>query len=513
MIRTVALDRASWSMLVVACVCAIGVGLLVAATSPLLPAAALLAILLLGAIWVRPIVGAAFFVAIVATLPFGVIPIPLAGAQLTLVDAILIATFSAVLARLAFGGWRLPVGAAGTAVIAFVVVAIAAFVAGSASAPLPPELIRRFGKLVASLLFFVVARAILTSADRLAGLTRWLMYAGAVQGAIGAALMSLAPLNQLTLLTRLQVIGYPTADVLRYVPGPNDTYTDRLRAVGTSVDPNVFGGTLMLALALIVVQWASPKPVLPRLTLLLMALPTVAGVLLSLSRASWLGLAAGLVLIGALRYRRILVLSVLAGLVLGATPIGQQFIARFVAGFSTADRATAFRVGEYANALTLLQRYPLLGIGFGVSPDIDVTAGVSSVYLLVAEQTGLLGLAAFVSALAITWWTGLRGITQMRDERLQGIRLAFLAALSGALVAGLLDHYFVNQAFPHAVALFWLYAAGLVAASTTNVAAPTTPGAGPRPAHRQPDRFPHTPRTAFATHRPTAQPYHVRPDR
>ena len=45
------------------------------------------------------------------------------------------------------------------------------------------------------------------------------------------------------------------------------------------------------------------------------------------------------------------------------------------------------------------------------------------------------------------------------------MQAAFLAALSGALVAGLLDHYFANQAFPHAVALFWLYAAVLVAAS------------------------------------------------
>jgi O-antigen ligase len=206
--------------------------------------------------------------------------------------------------------------------------------------------------------------------------------------------------------------------------------------------------------------------VLPRFVLVLLALPTATGVLLSLSRASWLGLAAGLLLISFLYYRRILLLGVLVGLVLLASPIGQELIARFVSGFSTTDRATAFRVGEYANALTLLQRYPLLGIGFGISPDIDVTAGVSSVYLLVAEQTGLLGLAAFLTALAATWWIGIRGMRTMRDARLQGLRAAFLAALSGALVAGLLDHYFANLAFPHAVALFWLYAAGLVAAST-----------------------------------------------
>ena len=35
--------------------------------------------------------------------------------------------------------------------------------------------------------------------------------------------------------------------------------------------------------------------------------------------------------------------------------------------------------------------------------------------------------------------------------------LGLTAAISGALVAGLLDHYFFNLAFPHSVALFWLY--------------------------------------------------------
>jgi hypothetical protein len=280
--------------------------------------------------------------------------------------------------------------------------------------------------------------------------------------------MAVSPLTQRTLLTRLQVIGYPVSDVLRYLPGPNNTYTDQLRATGTSVDPNVFGGTLMLALALMVVQWASPQPVLRKSVLVLLALPTSTGLLLSLSRASWLGLAAGLMFVGALRYRRILVLGVLTGLVLLATSAGQEYVARFISGFSTADRATAFRVGEYANALTLLQRYPFLGIGFGLSPDIDVTAGVSSVYLLVAEQTGLVGLSAYAIALGVSWWTGVRGLTAASDQRVQGIRAAFLAALSGALVAGFLDHYFANQAFPHAVALFWLYAAGLVASGSEN---------------------------------------------
>ncbi|MBV9601805.1 MAG: O-antigen ligase family protein [Chloroflexi bacterium] len=465
MIRSVEIERADRTMLVVAAVVALAIGVVAAAASPLIPLGAIATVLAIGLVWRRPIVGVYLFVAVVALLPFGVIPIPLAGTQLTFVDSIMIATFSAMLARWVFTSDRLPRDPTSIALIAFVLVAIAAFVGGSGIGSITPELVRRTGKLLASLLFFLIARDLLNTTDRLAGMTRALILAGAVQGAIGAGLMALSPLSQLTLLTRLEVIGYPSDNVLRYVPGPNATYTDQLRAIGTSVDPNVFAGTLMLALVLIVVQWASPRPVLRKSVLCLLALPTAGGVLLSLSRASWAGLAIGLGFIGVLRYRRILVLGVIGAVCLLATPVAQSFIVRFVGGFSTADPATAFRVGEYTNALTLLGRYPLLGIGFGESPDIDVTAGVSSVYLLVAEQTGLLGLGVYVFALGAAWVIGLRGLRQMRDLRLQGIRAAFLAALTAALVTGLLDQYFANQTFPHAVALFWLYAAVLVSAS------------------------------------------------
>ncbi len=446
--------------LVVAVVAAIALGVLVAATTPLAIVAGVVGLGILAAVWWRPWTGVFLFMSVVALLPFGVIPLPIGGAQLTLIDAILIATFSAVLGRV-FTGRGLPIGAPAMALLGFVLVIGAAFVNGTALSPAPPELIRRVAKLIASLLFFLIASGLLTSTERVVQLARWLMLAGAIQGAIGSLLRLLSPLTQLNLLSSLRVVGYPTTDVLRYVPGPNDTYTDQLRAIGTSVDPNVFGGTLMLALAVIVVQWAAPRPVFPRWVLLVLAAPTAAGILLSLSRASWVGLTAGLLLIGFTRYRRIVVLGVLVGAALLATPIGQDVIERFISGFSTADRATAFRFGEYANALLLIQRYPFLGIGFGLSPDIDVTAGVSSVYLLVAEQTGLLGLGVYLIALGSVWWAGMRALSNRESERVQGLLAALVAAFSSALVAGLLDHYFANFALPHAVALVWLYAAAL----------------------------------------------------
>jgi O-antigen ligase len=456
----------------VAILAAVAVGALVAAIptplAPLVVLGALVGLIVLGLILWRPMVGVFVFLLVIATFPFGVIPVSI-GAQLTFVDFTLIATFGSFALRLPALSQqpdRLVIGAAGTFLVAFVCVSIAALVVGSGSTPLTPESVRRFAKLIASLLLFLVAANLMSTRQRLFRVVAALMAAGAVAGGLAALIWLLPPPTQLELLTHLAPIGYPTTDILRYVPGANDTYTTQLRAVGTAIDPNVLAGTVMLALLLTVVQWVSPKPVLPRAMLVVFGLASLTGVLTSLSRASWIGLGAGVVLIGLLRYRGLLLLAGAALALAVVLPAGRDLVARFVGGFSSTDPATAFRFGEYTNALTIIQRYPLLGIGFGTSPDIDVTAGVSSVYLLVAEQSGLLGLAVFVCLLLATWLTGWRSLAHAhQDPELEGVLAGLLAAVTGALVAGLLDHYFANQAFPHAVALFWLYAAALVVAA------------------------------------------------
>ncbi len=460
--------QSPWLALALAAVAAIAIGVASAATSPLVVGALVVGLVALGLVLAEPRAGLFLFVAIVGTLPFGVIPVRV-GVQLTFVDAALIATYGAFLVRLPAllqqaGRFRL--GAPGLLLTFFVGLSAVAFLAGTGVATIDAEMLRRFAKLVASLLLFVVALNLLLARPGAIDWTlRGLMLAGALAGGVGAALWLLPPDTQLSLLARLQVVGYPTEDILRYVPGPNNTYTTQLRATGTAVDPNVFGGTVMLAVALIAFQWLSRGRLLPRPLLLLLGLPAVAGLVASYSRAAWLGLAVGVLTVGSLRYRRIwLVVPVaLAGLI--ATSPGRAALTRFVTGFSSNDPATALRFGEYHNALTLIQRYPLLGIGFGASPDADVTAGVSSVYLLVGEQTGLLGLAIYVGALAAVALTGIGALRAARDDRQTGVLSGLLAALLSALVAGFLDHYFANQIFPHAVALFWLYAALLVASA------------------------------------------------
>ncbi|HEX9371578.1 MAG TPA: hypothetical protein VF897_11260, partial [Roseiflexaceae bacterium] len=132
------------------------------------------------------------------------------------------------------------------------------------------------------------------------------------------------------------------------------------------------------------------------------------------------------------------------------------------------------RLNEYRNAVEIIGRYPIFGIGFAQAPDIDLGAGVSSIYLALAERIGLVGLFGFlgiVVAFFIRGWRGLRVALARADLELAGWSIGLQAGIVAALAVGMLDHYFFNIEFSHMVALFW---GGIgLAVSLTNGQRPT----------------------------------------
>ena len=120
------------------------------------------------------------------------------------------------------------------------------------------------------------------------------------------------------------------------------------------------------------------------------------------------------------------------------------------------------RLGEYKDAFRLISQYPFFGVGFGVAPDVDLYIGVSSIYLLLAEQIGLVGLTSYLVVVSQVLWRGLAPLLrgQIAPE-VEPLLLGAIGALVAALTAGVFDHHFVNLRFPHVVALFWLLA-GLI---------------------------------------------------
>jgi O-antigen ligase len=283
-----------------------------------------------------------------------------------------------------------------------------------------------------------------------------LIAAGFTASFVGVVLYFLPQELTVRLLSSLRVFHYPAGlDVLRFV---EDNPELPMRAISTSIDPNVLGGLLILVSSLTALQLVAEKPLLNRIVVVPILATMLICLVLTFSRGAFFGFAMGLAFLGVVRYRRLLWLLLLMGFLLLILPQTQEYVLHFQQGLLAQDKATAMRLGEYKDALRLISQYPWFGVGFGAAPTIDLYIGVSSVYLLMAENMGLLGLGTFLIIMCVFFayaWSVRHKM--VKDAEGYSILLGLLTALVGALVGGLLDHYFFNLDFPHSVSLFWLF--------------------------------------------------------
>ena len=442
---------------------AVVAGLVLAFGGPV--AGAAVAVGLVGGLLVLRNLELGFFavIAVVALLPFATVPVDI-GITPTFLDFALAAAVGVWLLGIVTGRQRRLVTApVALPLLLFMLVAVFAFIFGLANGPLTPTLLRKFAELLLSLGFVLVVIDYCRTWPLLERLVRFLMLMGTAAAALAIGLWLLPDDTANTALNALARVGYPGGWVIRYIE-ENPALAER--AIGTSVDPNSLGGLLLMVGALLGPQLVSRRPLFRRVVVWGMAGLVFVALVLTFSRGAMLGLAAGLGFVAVARYRRLLPYMVVAALLLLLLPITQDYIARFVEGFQGADLATQMRFGEYKDALILIGRYPIFGVGFAGTPDIDIYLAVASVYFTIAGRMGLLGLLAFFGVVGTVFVYALRRRHAARaDDRRDAVWLGLHAALVGALVAGVFDHYLFNMDFHHAVTIFWL-TLGLAVAAT-----------------------------------------------
>ena len=410
-------------------------------------------------------IGYAALVGVIALLPFGAVPVPFSPKP----------TFLDLAMLLLFGVWLLRFvtrrqqdfigGALGVWVLVFFILAVGAFVFGLSHAALDQKTARRFVEILLSILMYYLVVNTVRDEERLKRLARLIVLAGAAAAMVAIVLYALPDATSQSILLGLQRVGYypEGGAVLRYI---NDDPSLPQRATGTAVDPNALGAFLIMTIALAMPQFFGKQRLLPR-WIVTGALGAMGlALLLTLSRGAFAATAAAVLALGVLRYPRLLLILAVVLAVILIIPWTQSYVSHFVEGLLVQDLATQMRVGEYKDALILIQRYPVLGVGFSGSPDIDTYIGVSNMYLLIAEEMGLLGLTAFAAMVIALYSAAARVCRRVRDAgRLEPIWWGLHAAILGALVGGLVDHYFFNLDFHPSVAWFWLYL-GLAAATT-----------------------------------------------
>lgn len=438
-------------------------GLILAYGGPLAAAAVLLA-LLAAAIVLHDIeIGFWGVIAVVCLLPFATLPIDI-GLTPTFLDMALGAVVGVWLLRLVTGRQRTVTLAPVTLpLLLFIIIAVFAFIFGLSNGPLTPTLLRKFAELLLSLGFVLIVVDYCTQWERLERLVKVLLVMGALASTLAIGLWLLPEETTNTLLNSLTRLGYPGGWVVRYIE-ENPALSER--AIGTSVDPNVLGGLLLMLGALAGPQAAARRPLFPRWLIFLMVGLIFVALVLTFSRSAMLGLAAGLGFVAVVRYRRLLPAMLFVALLILVLPVTQAYVARFLEGFQGQDLATQMRFGEYKDALRLIQRYPVFGVGFAGTPDIDIYLGVANVYLTIAQVMGLVGLSAFFAVVGTVFgYAFLHRGWFKTNPRADGLWLGLHAALVGGLLAGVFDHYLFNLEFHHAVTAFWLLV-GLATAAT-----------------------------------------------
>jgi O-antigen ligase len=429
--------------------------LLVAAAGPILALAA--AIGLIGGLLILRSLrwGMVALLVVIGLLPFATLPFKL-GFTPTFLDIALLAVYLVWVMRIATRQEQELIGTRlGAPILIFVVLAFFAFANGLRFGAPTTTTVRNFAELILSILFFFVLVNTLRNQSDLDLVTRLIIVAGAIAAAIAVVFYFIPQTWTISILDALARFNYPGgAGALRYI---GDDPANPMRAIGTQIDPNVLGGLMVLVAGLTAPQLVSKNPVLPRTLVAGMLGAQLLALYLTYSRGSLVGLAAGLLLVGVLRYRRLLLVGMAGVALLLLLPQAQAYVAHFVQGVQLQDQATQMRLGEYKDALTLIGRYPWFGVGFTGSPEADLYVGVSSLYLLMAEEMGVVGVAVFVVVL-IAFFANLWSAWHSRvSARMEALLLGLAAALTGVIVGGFFDQYLFNLVYPHMSLLCWTY--------------------------------------------------------
>lgn len=443
-------------------ICALGLGFALALLGPLFSAIGIIVLAL--AFWALGSTENALttIIAIVLLLPYGTLPYKV-FLTLSFLDLAMVGVYGLYL-----GDWmvgkrrRLTVTPLHKYVLLFAILLIFTFAAGLRYAGLTPNRLRQMAEMMLSIGLVLLLVDMVTTFDNLRRIIRTLIVFGVIAAAIGIVQWMLPDEISQAVLVRLSPIGYPDSGVLHYV---EDNPELAERAVGTAVDPNSFGGVLVIIGGIAAGQLAATRSIFGK-TWASIAIVVLIGVCvgLTLSRGAMLAFVFALIVIGVLGDARVLWALIGGGIIL--MPFTQEYVARLSSGLQGTDLATQMRFGEIKDALILIGRYPLIGVGFTGAPDIDIYLGVSNLYLTIATNMGYIGLGSFLilfGAIAFYSW-GARDYLQKRTEE-RSIWLGLLTGVGTVFVTGFFDHYFFNLEFFHASTMFWMCVGLLLAAA------------------------------------------------
>ncbi len=256
-------------------------------------------------------------------------------------------------------------------------------------------------------------------------------------------------------------------------------------------NPNLLAAYLVPAIALSLAAIFVWQRWLPRLLAITMAIVNTTCLMLTFSRGGWIGLVCcGIAFVALLGFwysyrlpefwRRWLIPITVGGtvlIILGTVVVVPTVRARVLSIFlARQDTSNNFRLNVWNSVIQMIRARPVLGIGPGntafnlVYPLYQQTRFTAlsaySVFLEIAVETGLIGLAGFVWLLLVVFNQGMQRFHYYR--RMNGVQGFWLAGAIAGMV-GMLGHGLVDTVWyrPQVSLLWWLLVAVVTSYYTT----------------------------------------------
>ncbi len=291
------------------------------------------------------------------------------------------------------------------------------------------------------------------------------------------------------------VLGPMTEGVAR----ASTAFGDFLRIYGTMPHANILAGFLVFGFVALLFVFSrtgdEKRDALKRLGIVAALFLILSAILLTFSRS---GLAVFVFAVGTtivyglseafLRRRSLFLIGVLLLFVVFSA-FGFKGLATARDSVSLTEPSVTYRVDYGLIAFDLIRSHPIFGVGVGNEVLAGLTAGLyqgqgmhsswqwqpaHNLYLLIASETGLVGLALFVGFLWSVFWPAAKEFWKERKSE-QGLDLFFPLVLGVSWLAfGMVDHFFWD--LESGQLMFWLTLGiimGVSAHSSTDRAYPS----------------------------------------
>ncbi|HVW11018.1 MAG TPA: O-antigen ligase family protein [Bryobacteraceae bacterium] len=211
-----------------------------------------------------------------------------------------------------------------------------------------------------------------------------------------------------------------------------------VRVSGMYLDPNAFGGLVLVALLMQTGSYMGGRAAVPGLLGGAVSIALIAGLFFTLSRSAWIGFTFGFILISFLRPRLWVISAVVALAVTGGTYLWIQSHLNAKNEELIARQDTAMeRVEQIRQAIPMFVSHPIRGVGLG---EFDLRSDPAGYHPLIIHNTTVwilteLGLTGFTIYVAFIVWFFRRGSAALKQADVQAkpLVVGLLGAHAGML--------------------------------------------------------------------------------